>query len=227
MTEKRRLTNYKIAVYLIIFFAIWSVRELYIRPVFLDQLDGLAFQIAESSMKLLVWTLPAILLIKHFKDDMWISLKEMFTNRPKWFKQAPILLLVFVPLIQPLVVNGGLSIRTDFQPVSLIQGVLFVGVTEELVFRGFLLNAFLKKMKIIPAIALNEVLFALIHYPIWIYFGFGLTEILSASVQVFFIGAFFSYSFLKTKNILVPIGLHMIWNLLGMVFGVFALTYAV
>ena len=220
MTEKRRLTNYKIAIYLIIFFAIWSVRELYIRPVFLNQLDGLALQMAESSMKLLVWTLPAILLIKHYKDDMWISLKEMFTNRPKWFKGAPILLLVFLPIIQPLVINGGLSVRSDFQPVSLIQGVLFVGVTEEIVFRAFLLNAFLKKMRIMPAIALNEVLFALIHYPIWIYFGWSFTVILLATVQVFFIGAFFSYSFIKTKNIFVPIALHLIWNLLSMIFGI-------
>ena len=227
MPEKRRLTNYKIAVYLIVFFAIWSVRELYIRPVFLNQLDGFAWQIAEASMKLLVWTLPAILLIKHYKDDMWISLKEMFTNRPKWFNSTPLLLLVFVPLIHPLVVNGGLSIRTDFQPMaSLLDGLLFngiigAGLAEELVFRGFLLNAFLKKTKIIPAIALTDTLFALIHYPIWIYFGFGFTEILLATVQVFFIGAFFSYSFIKTKNIFVPIVLHITWNLLIMIFGVY------
>jgi membrane protease YdiL (CAAX protease family) len=226
MVEKRKLTTGKIAIYLVLFFAIWSVRELYIRPVFLNQLDGIAWQIAEASMKLLVWTLPAILLIKHFEDDMWIGLKEMFTNKPKWFKGAPILLLVFFPLIHPLVVNGGLSIRTDFQPVpSLLDGLLFngiigAGLTEELVFRGFLLNAFLKKMRTIPAIVLNEVLFVLIHYPIWIYFGFNFTEILFG-VQIFFVGAFFSYSFIKTKNIFVPMALHIIWNLLILLFGVY------
>jgi membrane protease YdiL (CAAX protease family) len=178
---------------------------------------------AEASKKLLVWTLPAILLIRHYRDDMWVSLKEMFTNRPKWFKSAPVFLLVFYPLIAALVVGGGLSIRSDFHPLDglFFNGIIGAGLTEELVFRGYLLNAFLKKMKNIPAIALNEVLFALIHYPIWIYFGWSVTEILLASVQVFFIGAFFSYSFIKTRNIFVPIALHMIWNLLMMLFGVY------
>ena len=220
MAEKRRLNIHKIVVYLIIFFAIWSVRELFIRPVFINQLDGLAWQAAESSMKLLVWTLPALLLIKHFQDDMWISLKEMFTNRPKWFKEAPILLLVFVPLVNPLIANGGLSVRPGFQAATLFESVVFAGITEDIVFRGFLLNAFLKKMKLLPAIVLTDVLFVLIHYPIWFYRGFDLTTFLFASVQVFFIGAFLSYSFIKTKSIFVPIGLHMIWNLLVVLFAV-------
>ena len=146
MPPKRKLSALHISIYLIVFFAVWSVRELYIRPVFLDCLDGIAFGLAESAMKLLVWTLPAILLIKHFHDDMLLGLKEMFANKPIRFKDAYILLIVFVPLVSA-VISGDFEIRSDFVPSALIRSVLFVGITEELVFRGFLLNAFLKKMK--------------------------------------------------------------------------------
>ena len=218
MVEKRKLSVFNIALYLVIFFLIWSIRELIVRPVWLNQFDGLTWQVLESTMKLLVWTLPAILLIKYFEDDMWISLKEMFTNRLRWFKSAPVLLLVLFPIVSALFLHGELLVAPSFEAVELIQGVMFVGITEEIVFRGFLLNAFLKRMKIWKAVALDATLFALIHFPIWIYTGFDLAMILSNSVQILAISTFFAFSFYKTKNIFVPIALHMIWNLLGILF---------
>ena len=218
MVKESKLSVLYIGIYLVVFFAVWSVRELYIRPVFLDCLDGIAFGLAESAMKLLVWTLPAILLIKHFHDDMWIGLKEMFANKPIRFKDAYILLIVFVPLVSA-VISGDFGIRSDFVPSAFISSVLFVGITEELVFRGFLLNAFLKKMKMPYAIALDAVLFTLIHYPIWIYRGLTISEFLSGNVVVPMLSVLFAYSFIKTKNILVPITLHMLWNLQVGLFG--------
>ena len=212
MLAQHRLTPFKICIYLIIFFAVWSIRELVIQPLFLTPMDGIAEAAVGSIIKLLVWTVPAALLIKHYHSDMWISLRDMFTTKPTWFSDAPILLLVFIPILQALFTHGTISISPTFEPVRLIGAVIFVGITEEMVFRGLLLNTFLKKMDMKRAIGLNEVLFVLIHYPIWIYNGMNLTAILSASVSVFFIGAFFSYSFIRTRNIIVPIILHMMWN---------------
>jgi membrane protease YdiL (CAAX protease family) len=100
---------------------------------------------------------------------MWINLKEMFVTKPKWFKDAPILFVVFVPMLSALVRNGEIVINPDFMPIRLLRSVVFVGITEEIVFRGFMLNAQLQKMKLWSAIALNQVLFVLIHFPIWIY----------------------------------------------------------
>jgi membrane protease YdiL (CAAX protease family) len=218
MLEKRKLTPLKIGVYLIIFFTIWSIRELVVQPIFLTPLDAFASEVIGEIIKLTVWTLPAILLIRHFQDDMWIGLNEMFTTKPKWFKDAPILLVVFAPVLSAFLRQGGLYIDPEFVPARLIGAVLLVGITEEIVFRGFLLNALLKKMKLYPAIAINEVLFVLIHFPIWIYHGRELSGFLSGLPAVFILGVLFSYSFIKTKNIFVPIALHMIWNLLSMPF---------
>jgi len=196
---------------------VWSIKELVIRPVFLDPLDDIANAAVGTVIKLLVWTFPAALLIRRFHDDMCVGLKEMFTNKPKRFKGASVLLLVFIPVLQSLIYNGGVAIHPNFAPLSLVWAVVFVGITEELVFRGFLLNAFLKKMKMKYAVALDAVLFTLIHYPIWIYRGIGLTDLLIASVSVLLLSVFFAYSFIKTKNILVPMILHMMWNLLTII----------
>jgi len=218
MTEKRKLSSLHIAVYLIIFFIIWAVRELVIQSVFLDPLDAFMQQIIGQTIKLLVWTLPAILLIRHFRDDMWIGLKEMFMTRPRWFKDAYILLLVFVPFLGAWMASGQIAIDPNLEPTRLIGVVLFVGITEEIVFRGFLLNTFLKRMKMPYAIALDAVLFTLIHYPIWIYRGHDFSTFLTNSITVLLLSVFFAYSFIKTRNILVPIALHMTWNLLTILF---------
>ena len=216
MPQQHKLTPSKIYIYLIIFFTIWSIRELVIQPVFLDPLNIIVSEILATIIKLLVWTLPAVLLIKHFQDDMWISLKDMLTTKPKWFKNAYIIpAVLIVPILQALIHGGGLAIRPDLIPIRLIGVVLFVGVTEEIVFRGFLLNAFLKKMKMWQAVALDAVLFYLIHIPIWISQGNDLTFFLSAIITVTVLSVFFAYSFMKTRNIFVPIALHMIWNLLA------------
>ena len=188
-----------------------------IQPVFLSPLSDIASEIIGEVIKLLVWTLPAVLLIRYFQNDMWIGLKEMFTTKPKWFKDAPIILVLvlIVPILQALVHGGGIAIDPDFNPVRLIGTVFFVGITEEIVFRGFLLNATLKKMKLWSAITLNAVLFYLIHIPIWIYQGQDITFFIWAIITIMAYSALFSYSFIKTKNIFVPIILHMVLNLLS------------
>ena len=112
--------------------------------------------------------------------------------------------------------HGGLQILPDFGLSSVIV-VLFVGLTEELVFRGWLLNLTYSESHKGVAIGINAVLFLMIHFPKWIMDGtffsnfahFGFISILLLSVL-------FSVIFVKTKSLLLPIGLHMFWDFLMM-----------
>ena len=214
--NNKKLTFSHISIYLIIFFIFWSVRELVIQPIFLTPISPIASELIGEGIKLFKWTLPAMLLIRHFHNDMWIGLKEMFTNKIQWSRDYIFIVVIISLLIarpvQAWLIRGELGFSPDFVPTRLIGAVLFVGITEEIVFRGFLLNAFLKKMKIGYAIALDAVLFALIHYPIWIYSGFDVSDIVIASIWVAALSVGFAYSFIRTRNIFVPIVLHMVWN---------------
>lgn len=219
MGKSRNLTASKIAIYCIIFFAIWTVRELIIRPIFLDSLNGIVSAIAETLMKISVWTIPALILVKHYEDDMWISLKEMLTHKVKWLRYTPILIAFFLYYSFGAWFSfGDIRIHPDLKPVTLISAVLFVGITEEIAFRAFLLNAFLKKMKMWYAILLTAAIFIPIHYPFWIYQGFDLFKVLEGSVVVLICSTIFSLVFIKSKNIFVPIILHMSWNLFTKLF---------
>jgi len=213
----KKISALHIIVYLVIFFAIWSARELYIRPALLNPLNPIASELIGQAIKLLVWTLPAILLIRHFHSDMWVGLKEMFTNKLEWSRDYLFAVVIMVLLVsRPVhawVAHGNLGVSPNLVPIRLLGAVVLVGITEEIVFRGFLLNVLLKKMKMAYAVAIDAVLFTLIHYPIWLYNGRGVSDIAIASIQVAIISVGLAYSFIKTKNILVPITLHMVWNL--------------
>ena len=231
--EKKKLTWKKISIYCLIFYILWSIRELFIRPIFLDSLDEILFQVMESIIKISIWTLPAIILIKHYKNDMWINLKEMFVNKPnlfekksleikpKWYKfnieKDPLFIYLLFLLIIPLrafILFKEFTIHSSFQLIKLIEIVLFVGITEEIVFRGWLLNALLNKMKQWSAILLNSLLFLFVHFPIWIYFEYDIFTILSNSLGVFGISIILCILFIKSKSIIIPIVFHMTWNLL-------------
>jgi len=217
MAQNRKLTALHISVYVIVFFVVWSVRELYVQPAFLSPLNPVVSELIGAGIKLLVWTLPAILLIRYFHDDMWVGLKEMFTSKLQWSRDylfaVVIIALMAARPIHALLINGEFGLSPTLVPIRLVGAVVFVGITEEIVFRGFLLNSLLKKMKMPYAIAIDAVLFTLIHYPIWIYNGFELSDFVRSSVGVVVLSVWFAYSFIKTRNIFVPIALHMVWNL--------------
>ena len=70
------------------------------------------------------------------------------------------------------------------------------------------------------AVLLNAALFLAIHFPIWIYRGqFNNISIMTNNgIGVILLSIIFSWTFIKSKNIFVPILLHMIWNLFSILF---------
>lgn len=206
-----------LSVYIIVFYGIWSVFELIIK----DKIDKLINNeiisqfIKSGLIKNLIWTLPAILLIKHFESDVHIKLKEMFVNKVDWLKYLPIF-AVFTGyiLLGSYFENGKISVSDTFGFCEIII-VLFVGITEEIVFRGWLLNSTLtEKHKWFPVL-INAFLFLAVHFPVWIYDGTFIDNFLNLGFMcIIILSTIFSFSFIKSKNIFVPVLLHMYWDLL-------------
>lgn len=218
MKDAKKSKLYALIVYVIAFYAIWSVFEFFGKPILNGSIENeLILEFVKSGViKNLAWTLPAVLLIRHFQSDVFITLKEMFTTKVQWHKYLPVF-LVFTAynLLTAFVLHGKLAIVESFGMDDIIV-LLFVGLTEEMVFRGWLLNTALREDRKWLCILINAVMFLMIHFPRWIcdgifisYFtGFGFIGIMA-------LGVVFSWSFLKSRNILVPIVLHMYWDLLA------------
>lgn len=217
------MRNKRIAltVYTIVFYTLWAIFEFAVK----DKLNSLIpnemiCQFVKSGViKNLVWTLPAILLVRRFQSEAFVSLKEMFTVKTDALKSLPILIAFTVYLLAGSILkNGSLSVSDRFGIDEIIT-VLFVGLTEETVFRGWLLNVTIRGDRKWRYVIINALMFLAIHFPRWIhegifigeFMGFGFFAIMALSV-------IFSWTFIKSRNLLVPIALHMYWDLLMFMF---------
>lgn len=204
-------------LHFIIFYAVWACWAIWIRPAMKDAMgDTLLFECLAESVKVLVWVVPALLLVKRFEPEMFVGLRPMFTNKVP-LKWVLLWTLLFTALsggrpIAAGIAGGTLHISPDVLSKASVY-LIAVGIAEEGVFRGWLLNATAKGVTDWKAILLNAVLFLSIHIPGWYhkgvlvsaFTGFGFLSIMLFSVLV-------SICFLKHKNLLLPVFLHMLYD---------------
>ncbi len=208
-------------IYLIAFFSLWALAELVIFErinIFVEN-EILSCFIEDAIIKMLVWTLPAAIMIHYFKDAVYITLKEMFLSKVNWFKYLPVFIFFTLYILSGAILqNGNLVVSSEFGFDNVV-GLLFVGITEELVFRGWLLNLTVNEGKKWLPISINAIMFLAIHFPIWIRQGVFISSFTSLGfLCVLILSIIFSCTFIKSRNILVPVVLHMYWDLLVSLF---------
>lgn len=106
--------------------------------------------------------------------------------------------------------------NASFEPVNLLITFglfIFIAISEELIFRGYILNNLAKSMHPIIALLITSILFSIIHYPngdfTWLSFG-----------NLVLAGIILGLPYIYTKSLWFPIGLHFSWNFFqGPVFG--------
>ncbi|PWH12510.1 MAG: hypothetical protein DDG60_12765 [Anaerolineae bacterium] len=108
-------------------------------------------------------------------------------------------------------------------PLAIVQQWLFVGLAEELLFRGYLLtrlqlvfSRFPKAWSMFLAILGSGLIFATAHVPVKLS-NVGADEnawlvVLSGVVEIFILGLSFSYFFLRTRNVVLTGLIHGGWN---------------
>jgi membrane protease YdiL (CAAX protease family) len=109
----------------------------------------------------------------------------------------------------------------EFDPINVvITGVLtflvafiFVGWNEELLSRGYHLQTIASGINLFWGVIISSVIFG------WLHLGNpGATSL--AAIGIFFAGIFLAYGYVRTKQLWLPIGLHIGWNFCeGVVFG--------
>ena len=131
--------------------------------------------------------------------------------------------LALISAIIVTVITGGMSFAVNRESaISAISttllttlAILAVGViSEETLFRGYLLQTF-TRAKLIPfGVGMTSALFALAHN--------SNPDVSSlALLNTFLAGIWFAAAYLKTRDLWVPLGMHLMWNWLqGPVFGI-------
>jgi membrane protease YdiL (CAAX protease family) len=109
----------------------------------------------------------------------------------------------------------------EFDPINVvITGVLtffvifiLVGWNEELLSRGYHLQTIASGINLFWGVIISSAMFGLLHI-----FNPNATWVSTAGI--FFAGVYLAYGYIRTKQLWLPIGLHIGWNFFeGVVFG--------
>lgn len=129
----------------------------------------------------------------------------------EWLNFAAILLMVLLAKGEKIAPFLG-------EPSLILQQWLFVGIGEELLFRGYLLTSLIAVFSHIPgkwrkylALFISNGIFATFHIPVVLYRTAGrgsMAEILSFIPAAFLAGLILSYFFLRTNNVLLAVIIH-------------------
>ncbi|MCR5718639.1 MAG: CPBP family intramembrane metalloprotease [Oscillospiraceae bacterium] len=202
-------------LYIPLFYLAWAGVELLLVPVFEREFppdSTMLFFIKEGILKVLIWVVPAVLLMRRFDGELYVPLKEMFTQRFDFLRFLMLLggVCVFL-IVMHLIQSHSLQLHFKWR----LLGYVLVGITEEIAFRGWLLNAMHTEKTAKYMAEVNAVMFLLIHLPIWIH-----EHLLAAAfgglgfLSVLAIGFVFAWSFLHFRSIYPPILLHIAYDVL-------------
>ena len=169
--------------------------------------------IEESIIKPILWFIPIFIIVKKPK-----LLKQIFIFRNLSFKT--LLLSIFIGVMLPLflqilpILNGGGKVLFPAANLILINlwVSLFTAGTEEIFFRGLLLQNIQNRLSNMNANILVSILFLLIHIPIILISNKGSDEIFFSLYILFVSSLVYGLAFIKTKNLIPSIIIHAVNN---------------
>lgn len=218
----RKSLNKTLVVYFIIFYAIWALVELVFVPVTGLDKNPLMYSIIKCGIiKSIIWIIPAIMLTRYYNELMFAKKDTIFSFKENWLNYVPIfIILTAYVLIVTYIITGTIALNKEFAFSDIIW-LSFVGITEEMVFRGWLLNATITENRKWIPIIINSLLFLLIHFPIWIQEGVFVQNILSGGfIVIIVLSMIFSWTFVKSKSIMVPVVLHMFYDFIATIIAI-------
>lgn len=199
---------------------IFQVIGALIMGVDIDNIEAVrtSFQILILLVLNLIGSIVVIgLFMRYVDEDKFISLGFQFKNRLKDFLLgfglgAFLIILGFVILLSV----GEFTVKELVLDVNelLISVLIFilVAIGEELLIRGYVLRNLMISFNKYIALIVSSVLFSLMHI-------FNSNIDFFALSELFIAGLLLGISYVHTKNLWFPIGLHLSWNLFQSLLG--------
>ena len=217
-------TNTKtLVVSFFIFYLIWIVRAtIFYNAVDLSIESETGRLIFSNIIKFLLWVIPAGLYVFYReKQNLLINLK--ITSPINWRGlgigfAASVLYFVVVFTVDKLYSNRTLTPLLHASASAWLvtrAQVFFSPISEEILFRGFVLPQLMDRMPFWKANMLQAILFAAMHWPNWIWVNGFQAWIMVTSVSIFILALFLGWLLRRTNSIWPPILVHIINNFLS------------
>lgn len=174
-------------------------------------------RIEELFIKPVVWLLPFLYILPRNKmklSHLGVTLKNLFPS--VYLSIALGVGFAFLGLISNIAKYQGINFKANIGTLFIGSSILIsfaTAITEELVFRGYLLGVFIKRYKQELSVLVVTLLWTAIHFPV----SFFIWKLSGAQLLVY-LGLTFVYGvgssilYLKTKNIVSSVFLHVLWE---------------
>jgi membrane protease YdiL (CAAX protease family) len=170
--------------------------------------------VALNVLALFLPSMGALLVMSHFVDRAPLAVFGV-TFHKGWLRDVGAGLVVAAAMIVVLILCtfpfARFHVEWNMSAAALpaiVATVLVLGVgafNEELVFRGYPFQIFLKGIGVWPAMLLISLIFALLHYK-----NEGATVL--STLNTWIAGVFLCCAYLRTRSIWLPYGIHVGWN---------------
>ena len=138
-----------------------------------------------------------------YKEELTISYKTKKSYLISAFLAIPVIGFGFYSIIT------GFSMEMSFW--ILIIDTALIGIAEEGMYRGILLGGLSRKLPPIGAIFVSSLLFSALHL-LNIIGGVEISDVANQLLSTFVIGFFLGLMYLETRNLLLPILFHALWD---------------
>jgi membrane protease YdiL (CAAX protease family) len=110
---------------------------------------------------------------------------------------------------------GAMLLQRSSRSLSILTGVFFSPIWEEILFRGFFLNRLNESFSFWNANVISALLFMLVHWPYWVSKNGFSAGIIKDSINVFALGCLFGWLMKKSNSLWPSIGAHIANNFLS------------
>ncbi len=223
-----------LVLYIILFYAAWTFKEAWLDKVIRgnESLDINIVYMLGGAIKVLLWVAPVFMYLKYLDKESPLMFLKINRNVTRGLFWGVAICIVYIgsSLIKGHFF-GKLSVNLDLGLDRWLNTVILAGLTEEIVFRGFLLQKIetclnscfeILADKLKPygnfnwdnkedvafwtANVLTSILFIFIHFPRWYFEEEGI--LLSSMISVFILGIAFGYTYKKTGSIWASVIFH-------------------
>ncbi|HOE56239.1 MAG TPA: CPBP family intramembrane metalloprotease [Bacillota bacterium] len=219
--RKRMIT---LVVYTLMLLSAWTIYQLGVFAVFYDNIPILGL-IIRNSIKYIIWTLPVLILLRHvyFSNPIeYLKLGGDVANGLVWGIAIGLIIVIYHAIRFFFIGDG--SLRFDIDIYTWVHKIILIGFTEEVVFRGFILQKINEELEFIFANGIASILYVLIHIPRWYIDGLLQSEkrpyLLASAGFVLVFGLVQGYVLKKTKSLWACMVIHSINNLVTIIIGI-------
>jgi membrane protease YdiL (CAAX protease family) len=206
-------------MYFLLLYTAWAMHRIILAPMIYKEYAGLPGILLNGLIKVFIWAVPVFMYIIYIdgnKPNTYLKLNNRILMGIVWGLVISIA-LIGINLIK-MFVYGKNALNLNASMDNLVNVVLITCLTEEIVFRGFLLKKIEEFIEFWGANIIVAILFVTIHFPIWIANEGGIT--ITKVIPVMALGILFGYAYKKTDSLWTSIIIHGANNFMVAVMGI-------